>query len=120
MIAARHSKTKPSRILLRQELMSKTMVIEYALEELIYLDHSYALQQSFQGNLYNSSDTGVIKKRLAKKVAAGTAAGDHFKVVGLKVFVSSYVREDAFCDFQEVKIYTLFMLFRALKNQPKQ
>ena len=43
--------------------------MESALEELIYLDHSYALQQFFQGNLCNSFDTGVIKKGLAKKLA---------------------------------------------------
>ena len=40
--------------------------MESALEELIYLDHGYALQQSFQGNLCNSSDTGVVKKGLTK------------------------------------------------------
>ena len=32
---------------------SKTTTMESALEELIYLDHSYALQQSFQRNLFN-------------------------------------------------------------------
>ena len=47
----------------------KTTTMESALEELIYLDHSYALQQSFQGNLCNSSDTNVIIKGLMKKLA---------------------------------------------------
>ena len=55
------------------------MTMESALEELIYLDHSYALQQSFQGNLCNSSDTGVIKKELEKKHADSGIGYQHLR-----------------------------------------
>ena len=47
---------------------SKTTTVVFAPEELTSLNHSYALQQSFQGYLCNSSDTGVIKKESAKKL----------------------------------------------------
>ena len=53
--------------------------MESALEELIYLDQCYALQQSFQGNLCNSSDTGVIKKGLAKKLADSGIGYQHLR-----------------------------------------
>ena len=60
---------------------SKTTTMESALEELNYLDHSYALQQSFQGNLCNSSDTGVIKKGLAKKLADSGIGYQHLRTL---------------------------------------
>ena len=58
---------------------SKTTTMQCALEELIYLDHCYALQQSFQGNLCNPSDTGVMKKRLAKKLADSGIGYQHLR-----------------------------------------
>ena len=60
---------------------SKTTTMESALEELTYLDHSYAIQQSFQGNLCNSSDTGVIKKGLAKKLADSGIGYQHLRTL---------------------------------------
>ena len=58
---------------------SKTTTMQCALEELIYLDHCYALQQSFQGNLCNPSDTGVMKKGLAKKLADSGIGYQHLR-----------------------------------------
>ena len=58
---------------------SQTTTIQSALEQLIYLDHSFALQQSFQGKLCNSSNTGVIKKGLAKKLADSGIGYQHLR-----------------------------------------
>ena len=56
---------------------SKTTTIESALEQMIYLDHSFTLQQSFQGTLCNSCNTGTIKKGLAKKLADSGISYQH-------------------------------------------
>lgn len=63
---------------------SRTTTIESAVKQMNYLDHSFALQQSFQGTLCNSSNTGVIKKGLAKKLADSGLGYQHLQQLFVK------------------------------------
>lgn len=63
--------------------------MESALEELICVYHSYALQQSFQGSLCKSSDTGVIRKGLANKLADSAIGYQHLQQLFEKLAIHS-------------------------------
>lgn len=57
------------------------MTLKSAVEQMLYLDHSYCLQQSFQGTLCNSRNPGIIKNGLAKKLADSGISYEHLQHV---------------------------------------
>ena len=57
------------------------MTLEPAVQQMLYLDHSYSLQQSFQGTLGNSCNTGIIINGLAKKLADSGIGYKHLQQV---------------------------------------